>query len=140
MTCSSGQILSLVLELKTLYEVWFGSPTNYYKLRLFGYPTYAHIKKDKFELRARKFVFLEFTSGVKGYRLWCVDPKSSSFITNGDVTFDESAIFHKKKESNGVNVVMNKSTSKQVKLMVKASEIMQKYALVEPVEEVVEKV
>jgi hypothetical protein len=63
-------------------------------------------------MRARKFIFLEFTFGVKGYQLCRVDPKSSSFITNRDVTFDESAIFHKKKESNGVNAEMNKSTSK----------------------------
>lgn len=88
---------SLVLELKTLYEVWFDSPSNYNKLRLFVYHTYAHIKKDKFKSRTRKCAFLEYTSRVKGYQLWCLDPKSLSFITSRDMTFDESAIFHKKK-------------------------------------------
>jgi len=46
----------------------------------------------------RRCIVLDYTSGVKGYQLWCVDPKSRKFIISKGVTFDEYAIFHKKKK------------------------------------------
>jgi hypothetical protein len=45
----------IVLELKTPYEVSFGSLANYSKLRVFDCSTYANIKEDKLGLRERKY-------------------------------------------------------------------------------------
>jgi len=48
---------------------------------------------------------------VEEYQLWCVDLKSSKFITSNDVTFDEYIMFHKKKESIGIDVEIDQGTS-----------------------------
>jgi hypothetical protein len=77
---------------------------------------------------------------VKGYQLWCVDPKSRKFIISKGVTFDEYAIFHKKKKSIGIDVEMDQGTSKHIELEVRVSNTVQKYALVELVEEVVQNI
>ena len=63
-------------EGKTPLEVWFGSPTtNYDSLHIFGCPTYYHVKDSKLDPRAKKAIFLGFSSGVKEYRLWCTKTK-----------------------------------------------------------------
>lgn len=36
--------LSIATECKTPKEVWYNIPSNYYVLRIFGSPVYAHIK------------------------------------------------------------------------------------------------
>jgi len=36
---------------------------------------------------------------VKGYRLWCPDPKSPKFIISRDITFDENYILQLRKKS-----------------------------------------
>lgn len=89
--------LLIVLELKTSYEIWFGSLVNYSKLRVFNCLAYTHVKKDKLRLKVRKCIFLSYVFGVEEYQLWCVDLKSPKFITDRDVTFDEYAMFHKEK-------------------------------------------
>lgn len=81
---------SSALEYKTLMEVWSGSPANYSNLRVFGALTFAHVKKDKLKARAIKCLFLGNAKGVKGYRLWRLDPKPSKLIISRDVTFDET--------------------------------------------------
>ena len=107
---------SKTIKLKTLEEVWFSSPADYSKLRVFGCLAYAYEKDDKLGLRAKKYIFLGQTNRVKGYRLWYVDPKSPQFIVSRDVTFDESAIFYKKKEY--ADVDRDKGTNKQVEVEV----------------------
>lgn len=57
----------IILELKTPYEVRSTSPTDYFKLRVFGCPAYAHVKEIKLKPRARKYIFLGYASRVKGY-------------------------------------------------------------------------
>jgi len=49
---------------------------NYDSLKVFGCPTYYHVKEDKLDPRAKKGVFVGFKKGVKGYRIW--DPKDKS--------------------------------------------------------------
>ena len=46
------------------------------------------MKDSKLDLRAKKAIFLGFSSGVKGYRLWCTETKK--IIHSQDVTFNES--------------------------------------------------
>ena len=36
---------------------------------------------------------------MKGYRLWCPDPKSPKFVISRDVTFDENYMLQPRKES-----------------------------------------
>lgn len=97
----------IVLKVKTLYEVQFGYSDDYYKLKVFSCLDYARIKEDKLGLRVKKCIFLGYTSKVKGYQLWCVDPKSFKFITNKDMRFDECAMFCKEKKPIDVNIDMN---------------------------------
>ena len=88
---------STAIELKTPFEVFFGTPANYSDLKVFGCPAYAHVNDGKLEPRALKCIFLGYPSGVKGYRLWCVEPKSPKFLISRDVKFDEFSMLEKKK-------------------------------------------
>ena len=65
--------------------------------------------------------------------LWCIDPKSSKFITSRDVTFDGSAMFHKENESASIDIEINQGECKQVELKVRASETMQENASIKEV-------
>ncbi|KAF3668075.1 hypothetical protein FXO37_09705 [Capsicum annuum] len=90
---------SAPLNVKTPEEIWSGTLANYSDLKVFGCPAYIHVNDGKLEPRAKKCIFLGYASGVKGYRLWCPDPKSPKFIISRDVTFDESSMLHSRKES-----------------------------------------
>ena len=94
-----NRLPSSALNGKTPLEVWSGKPANEYDtLRVFGSTTYYHVKESKLDLRAKKALFMGVTSGVKGYRLWCLSSKK--IISSRDVTFDESAML-KKVTTNG---------------------------------------
>lgn len=58
---------STSMELKTIDDVWFGSPANYYNLKIFGCPTYFHVIKDKFEPRAKKSIFIRYVVLILNY-------------------------------------------------------------------------
>ena len=76
-------------EGKTPLEVWSRPPTtNYDSLHIFGCLAYYHVKDSKLDPRAKKTIFLGFSSGVKGYRLWCTETKK--IIHSRDFTFNES--------------------------------------------------
>ena len=76
-------------EGKIPLKVWSRSPaTNYDSLRIFGCPVYYHVKDSKLDPRAKKAIFMGFSSGVKGYKLWCIETKK--IIHSRDVTFNES--------------------------------------------------
>ncbi len=90
---------STAIDLKTPQEVWYGKPSNYSGLKIFGCPAYAHVNDGKLEARAMKCIFLGYATGVKGYRLWCTEQdRTPRFIISRDVTFDESAMFNQKEE------------------------------------------
>ncbi|KAI4363876.1 hypothetical protein MLD38_020041 [Melastoma candidum] len=97
---------------KTPHEVWSGNPSDYSHLRVFGCPAYAHVKEGKLEPRAKKCIFLGYQSGVKGYRLYC--PEARKFMISRDVTFDESAMLHSRKESSVSIDTGNESVSEKV--------------------------
>ncbi|KAH0655443.1 hypothetical protein KY285_030325 [Solanum tuberosum] len=90
---------SAPLNFKTSEEMWSGTPANYSALKIFGCPAYMHVNDGKLEPRAKRCIFLGYASGVKGYILWYLDPKSPKFIISRDVTFDESSMLHPRKES-----------------------------------------
>ncbi|KAI4300009.1 hypothetical protein L6164_033429 [Bauhinia variegata] len=88
-----------VIDCKTPQEVWYGTPSDYSSLRIFGCPAYAHVNDGKVEPRAIKCIFLGYVVGVKGYRLWCTEKdRTPRFIISRDVTFDESTVCGQKKE------------------------------------------
>ena len=100
------------INLKTPEEVWLGTPADYSNLRIFGCTAYMHINEGKLEPRAKKCVFLGYASGVKGYRLWCPDPKSPKFAISRDVVFDESSMLFPRKDSG--NIEKENSTQERV--------------------------
>ena len=89
-----NRLPSAALNGKTPLEVWSGKPLNNYDtLHVFGSTAYYHVKESKLDPRAKKALFMGVTSGVKGYRLWCLSSKK--IISSRDVTFDESAMLKK---------------------------------------------
>ena len=65
---------------------------DYSGIRIFSCPVYAYVNNGKLEPRAKKCVFLGYTNGIKGFRLW--DPSTSRIITSRDVTFNESVFLY----------------------------------------------
>ena len=89
-----NRLPSATLNSKTPLEVWSGKPINDYDtLHVFGFTAYYHVKESMLDPRAKKALFMGVTSGVKGYRLWCLSLKK--IISSRDVTFDESAMMKK---------------------------------------------
>ncbi|KOM37136.1 hypothetical protein LR48_Vigan03g051700 [Vigna angularis] len=82
--------LSSTLNYKTPMEVWSGRPADYSHMKVFGSLAFAHVKGDKLDARAVRSVFLGYAEGVKEYRLWRLDTKSSKLIISRDVIFDET--------------------------------------------------
>jgi len=91
-----NRLPSTTLNGRTPLEVWLGSPTNAYdSMRIFGCSAYYHVIESKLDPRAKKAIFLGFSEGVKGYRLWCSE--SMKVILSRDVTFDESGMLQQEK-------------------------------------------
>ena len=68
-------------------EMWLSSPCDYSKLRTFGCIAYAHQNEGKLEPRARKCIFVGYSDGVKGCKLWC--PTTKKCFISRDVDFRE---------------------------------------------------
>ena len=82
---------SSAIDFKIPKEVWSGKPVDYLSLKIFGCPAYVHVQSEehsKLDSKSRKFVFLGFEKGVKGYRLWDLILKKT--VTSRDVIFDEA--------------------------------------------------
>jgi len=74
---------------KTLLKIWLGGVAQGYDLlRIFGYPIYFCIKKDKLDPQTKKSVFFGIKINLKGYKL--LDSKNKKFILSKYVTFDEA--------------------------------------------------
>ena len=88
-----NRLSSSAIDGKTPLEVWSGKPaTDYDSLHVFGSIAYYHVIESKLDPRAKKALFMGFSPGVKGYRLWCLEKKT---IISRDVTFDESSMLKK---------------------------------------------
>lgn len=71
--------------------MWSRSPaTDYDSLHIYGCPAYYHVKESKLEPKAKKHIFLGLSSGVKGYKVWCLN--IMKIIHSRDVTFNELEI------------------------------------------------
>jgi len=79
-------------------EVWSGRPADYSNLKVFGALAFARVKQDKLDARAVKCIFIGYPEGVKGYKLWKMDPGGSKFSISRDVTFDETRMGMKCKD------------------------------------------
>jgi len=64
-------------------------------MHIFGCSAYYHVTESKLDPRAKKAIFLGFSGGVKGYRLWCSESKK--VILSRDVTFDEFGMLQQEK-------------------------------------------
>ncbi|KAH9660217.1 hypothetical protein KPL70_024138 [Citrus sinensis] len=90
---------------KTPMEMWSGKHAqDYNSLRVFGCPAYYHVKDGKLDTRARKFIFVGFKGGVKGFKLWDLEDKK--FVCSRDVTFDEASMI----KASSSQQVENKTT------------------------------
>ena len=75
---------------KTPMEVWFGKKPSIRHLCVFGCEAYAHIPKEKrfkLENKAVKCIFIGYSVGVKGYKLW--DLVTSKVLHSRNVIFRE---------------------------------------------------
>ena len=81
---------SVSIEKKTPQELWFGSPATYSDLKIFGCHAYAQVVNGKLEPRSVKCIFLGYKSGVKGYKLWCLETKK--LVINIDMIFYETSM------------------------------------------------
>jgi len=79
-------------------EVWSGRPADYSNLKVFGALAFAHVRQDKLDARVVKCIFIGYPEGVKGYKLWKMEPGGSKFIISRDVTFDETCMRMKCKD------------------------------------------
>ncbi|RVW63580.1 Retrovirus-related Pol polyprotein from transposon TNT 1-94 [Vitis vinifera] len=76
-------------KFKTPQEAWSRHPDDYGNLRIFGCSAYAHIKQDKLQPRALKCIFLGYPDSIKGYKLWCIEPRNQKCVISRDVVFNE---------------------------------------------------
>ena len=54
-------------------EMWFGKKPSIRHFCVFGCETYAYVPKEKIsklEKKAIKCIFIKYSGGVKGYKLW----------------------------------------------------------------------
>ena len=80
-----------VLSGKTPYELLFGTKPSYDHIRVFGYLCYAYNlqrKKDKFEVRSRRCIFVGYPHGKKGWKVY--DMETGEIFVSRDVIFDEA--------------------------------------------------
>ena len=71
-------------------EVWSSKKPSIRHLCIFGCEAYTYVPKEKrFELenKAIKCIFIEYSGGVKGYKLW--DPVTSKVLYSRNVIFRE---------------------------------------------------
>nr|GEZ25346.1 retrovirus-related Pol polyprotein from transposon TNT 1-94 [Tanacetum cinerariifolium] len=78
--------------------LWSGNSVTYSNLRVFRCPVYVHGNEGKLVPRVVKCIFLGYGSEVKGYRVWCPDPKYRKIIHSRDVTCNEDVIINSGKD------------------------------------------
>ena len=93
----------IVIGLKTMIEMWTEKPTDYTYLHAFGclvYVMHNTRERTKLDAKSRRCIFLEYTDGVKRYRLW--DPTAHKIIISKDVIFIEDQLQRKNEDNSNV--------------------------------------
>ena len=85
-------------------------------MKIFGFPSYAHVINGKREPRSVKCVFLGYTNGVKGYKLWW--PNTRKIIVSRDVIFYETAMLRDLPTNDSCDTSQQKSRM-QVELQIR---------------------
>jgi Reverse transcriptase (RNA-dependent DNA polymerase)/gag-polypeptide of LTR copia-type/Integrase core domain/GAG-pre-integrase domain/Domain of unknown function (DUF4219) len=73
------------------FERWFGRKPSVKHFRVFGCTAYVmepNVKRQKFDIKSGKMIFLGYHLVSKGYRLY--DPKKHRVVISRDVVFNES--------------------------------------------------
>jgi hypothetical protein len=74
-------------------EVLYNRKINISHLRVFGCTCFVHSQdENKLEPRARKCIFIGYSSTKKGYK--CFDPLANRFYFSRDVIFNENLMYH----------------------------------------------
>lgn len=89
----------IMLEMKTLEDIWLGHSPNLDNLRIFGCVAYAHMRLEKLDACVVQCMVLSFSKGVKGYHIWCLKLRFKKCIINQDVIFNENYINHESRVS-----------------------------------------
>jgi len=100
-------------------EAWSGEPPDYSGLKVFGSLAFAHVKQGKLDARGIKCVFIGYPEGVKGYKLWKLEPGETRCIISRDITFDENRMTMLSKEQKD-----NRSSCESTNFEVEHSEIL----------------
>nr|GMC69443.1 Retrovirus-related Pol polyprotein from transposon TNT 1-94 [Ipomoea batatas] len=83
---------------KILDEVWSTNLVSFDHLQVFCCPGYVFVPSDersKLDPKAKKYIFLGFKKGVKGYKFW--DLVKKRVIIYRDAVFDEHYMLQPKK-------------------------------------------
>lgn len=91
---------------RTPYELWTGYKPDLSMLRVFGSEAYVHIpdgKRNKFEPKAKKMIFLGYSANHKGYRL--VDVTTDQVTISRDVRFLEHGVGPRRLEEHRIENV-----------------------------------
>eukprot|EP00253_Pinus_taeda_P020829 PITA_20829 len=81
---------SSTLEDKAPQEVWIGKKPSLSHLRVFGCDAYVHVPKEKrikLDSKSKKFIFIGYKDGLKGYKHW--NPITRKVVYSRDVVFIE---------------------------------------------------
>ena len=73
---------------KTPQEVWTGKKHSLAHLKVFGCEAYVHVRKEnksKLEKKAKKCIYIGYTDGLKGYKIWNLETKK--VVYSWDVVF-----------------------------------------------------
>lgn len=103
---------SPAIGFKTLEEMWSERLEKYDNLRIFGYLECAHLVQSKLEPRTLKGVFVGYPDGVKGYKIWCGQPKKC--IISSDVIFNEASMIIACKKMIGIYLHIDGDISKPI--------------------------
>ncbi|GKV05988.1 hypothetical protein SLEP1_g17933 [Rubroshorea leprosula] len=99
-------------KMKTPEEVWFGKPANYSFLRIFGCDAYVWMPKEKrtnVDKNSKRYIFLGYEIGTKGYRLW--DPTARNLIISQDVVCNEEVFQGTTKKEEAKKIVVEQEAS-----------------------------
>lgn len=103
---------------KTPYELWTGTPPDLADLKVFGCEAYVHVpdaKRKKFDPKAKKLVFVGYSTQHKGYRF--LDRATNRVVISRDVKFLELGNGSEQPEENPEEVSLEEEAEVLVPVM-----------------------